>query len=424
MSKESPLSHHEQLRYDYLFKNIHYLNDREKREFDYLKRKMDGESPSNEREKNLGKDIGIPQYSNQSRSNRHQKFSSLPEVKKKKPRRFFKRVLIWLLLLITCVAAGMIIMFLRGFQSATTSNKPADAKAAQVEVFNGQDTKDGVNILVMGTDGRIGQNSAETRTDTIMVLNVSGSDKKIKLVSFMRDNLVYIDGYSQIVNGKKQRDNKLNVAYELGEQEGQKGAEMVRKVLKDNFDLDIKYYALVDFQAFATAIDTLFPDGVTIDAQFSTLNGQPLTEATVGDDLHATETESPTQTIRAGKQQMNGSTLLNYARFRDDDEGDYGRTKRQQQVMSAVLEQIKDPTKLFTGSEALGKVFGMTSTNLPYSFLLTNGLSVIEGAQNGIERMTVPELGDWVDAYDVYGGQGLLVDQNKYRTKLAQMGMR
>ena len=424
MSKESPLSHHEQLRYDYLFKNIHYLNDREKREFDYLKRKMDGELPSNEREKNLGKDIGIPQYSNQSRSNRHQKFSSLPEVKKKKPRRFFKRVLIWLLLLITCVAAGMIIMFLRGFQSATTSNKSADAKAAQVEVFNGQDTKDGVNILVMGTDGRIGQNSAETRTDTIMVLNVSGSDKKIKLVSFMRDNLVYIDGYSQIVNGKKQRDNKLNVAYELGEQEGQKGAEMVRKVLKDNFDLDIKYYALVDFQAFATAIDTLFPDGVTIDAQFSTLNGQPLTEATVGDDLHATETESPTQTIRAGKQQMNGSTLLNYARFRDDDEGDYGRTKRQQQVMSAVLEQIKDPTKLFTGSEALGKVFGMTSTNLSYSFLLTNGLSVIEGAQNGIERMTVPELGDWVDAYDVYGGQGLLVDQNKYRTKLAQMGMR
>ncbi len=424
MSKESPLSHHEQLRYDYLFKNIHYLNDREKREFDYLKRKMDGELPSNEREKNLGKDIGIPQYSNQSRSNRHQKFSSLPEVKKKKPRRFFKRVLIWLLLLITCVAAGMIIMFLRGFQSATTSNKPADAKAAQVEIFNGQDTKDGVNILVMGTDGRIGQNSAETRTDTIMVLNVSGSDKKIKLVSFMRDNLVYIDGYSQIVNGKKQRDNKLNVAYELGEQEGQKGAEMVRKVLKDNFDLDIKYYALVDFQAFATAIDTLFPDGVTIDAQFSTLNGQSLTEVAVGDDLHATETESPTQTIRAGKQQMNGSTLLNYARFRDDDEGDYGRTKRQQQVMSAVLEQIKDPTKLFTGSEALGKVFGMTSTNLPYSFLLTNGLSVIEGAQNGIERLTVPELGDWVDAYDVYGGQGLLVDQNKYRTKLAQMGMR
>ena len=121
---------------------------------------------------------------------------------------------------------------------------------------------------------------------------------------------------------------------------------------------------------------------------------------------------------------MNGSTLLNYARFRDDDEGDYGRTKRQQQVISAIFTQIKDPIKLFTGSEALGKVFAMTSTNAPYTFLLTNGLPVLEGIQNGIEKLTVPELGDWVDAYDVYGGQALLVDQNKYQTKLAQMGMR
>ena len=431
MSNENPLSHHEQLRYDYLFKNFHYLNDRERKEFDYLQQKMTGPkqevhpSYQEEKEETWSSDIDLPTYGNRSRAKKREKVAPLPKVKKKKRRFRFKRILTWFLLLITCVVTGMIFMFLRGFQSAANpSNKPVDAKAAQVEVFNGQDTKDGVNILIMGTDGRIGQNSAETRTDTIMVLNVSGSDKKIKLVSFMRDNLVYIDGYSKIVNGQKQTDNKLNVAYELGEQEGQKGAEMVRKVLKDNFDLDIKYYALVDFQAFATAIDTLFPEGVAIDAQFSTLNGQPLTEATVGDDLHATETESPTQTIKVGKQQMNGSTLLNYARFRDDDEGDYGRTKRQQQVMSAVLEQIKDPTKLFTGSEALGKVFAMTSTNLPYSFLLTNGLSVIEGAQNGIERLTVPELGDWVDDYDVYGGQALLVDQNKYKTKLAQMGMR
>ena len=431
MSKENPLSHHEQLRYDYLFKNIHYLNEREKKEFAYLQDKLNRESsdaPSESQElaedyRKTSANTSIPSYNSRSRSERYQKTHSLPKVKSKKRKIRWGRIFAGLLALLACVGFGMIFMFLKGYSNADP-NRPANAKAAQVEVFNGQDTRDGVNILILGTDGRIGQNSAETRTDSIMVLNVGGSDKKIKLVSFMRDNLVYIDGYSQVINGRKQSDNKLNVAYELGEQEGQKGAEMVRKVLKDNFDLDIKYYALVDFQAFATAIDTLFPDGVTIDAKFSTLEGQPLTEATVGDDLHATETESPTQTIKVGKQQMNGSTLLNYARFRDDDEGDYGRTKRQQQVLAAVLQQLKDPTKLFTGSEALGKVFGMTSTNVSYSFLLTNGLSFLDGAQNGIERLTVPELGDWVDAYDVYGGLGLLVDQNKYQTKLAQMGMR
>ena len=72
----------------------------------------------------------------------------------------------------------MIFMFLRGFQSAANpTNKPADAKAALVEVLTVRIPKT-VNILVMGTDGRIGSNSAETFvTDTIMVLNVSGSDK-------------------------------------------------------------------------------------------------------------------------------------------------------------------------------------------------------------------------------------------------------
>ena len=436
MSKENPLSHHEQLRYDYLFKNIHYLNEREKKEFAHLQGKLNMASGSeaspeihnenHDMEESFIESVNqspLPSYGNRSRAKKYQKSHSLPKVNSKKRKIRWGRIFAGLLALLACVGFGMIFMFLKGYSNADP-NRPANAKAAQVEVFHGQDTKDGVNILIMGTDGRIGQNSVETRTDSIMVLNVGGSDKKIKLVSFMRDNLVYIDGYSKIINGKKQTDNKLNVAYELGEQEGQKGAEMVRKVLKDNFDLDIKYYALVDFQAFATAIDTLFTDGVTIDAKFSTLEGQPLTEATVGDDLHATETESPTQTIKVGKQQMNGSTLLNYARFRDDDEGDYGRTRRQQQVMSAILQQIKDPTKLFTGSEALGKVFSMTSTNIPYTFLLTNGLSILDGAQNGIERVTVPELGDWQDEFDVYGGQALRVNQNAYKNKLAQMGLR
>ena len=441
MTRENPLSHHENLRYDYLLKNIHYLNEKERIEFDFLHSKLEGQQkvseikPYEELEElpQQTNNIGLPSYGNRSRSSRHkvpkQKIKKVKEKKEKvkkpkKQRRFsFKRLLAWIFTILLFVAIGMTLMFLKGFQSRE-DNKLKDAKAAQVEVFNGQDTRDGVNILILGTDGRIGQNSAETRTDSIMVLNVSGKDKKIKLASFMRDNLVYIDGYSQVIDGQRQADHKLNLAYELGEQEGKQGAERVRKVLKDNFDLDIKYYALVDFQAFATAIDTLFPDGVTIDAQFSTLNGVPVTEATVGDDLHATATESPTQTIRVGKQQMNGSTLLNYARFRDDDEGDYGRTRRQQQVMSAILQQIKDPTKLFTGSEALGKVFSMTSTNIPYTFLLTNGLSILDGAQNGIERVTVPELGDWQDEFDVYGGQALRVDQNAYKNKLAQMGLR
>ena len=86
----------------------------------------------------------------------------------------------------------------------------------------------------------------------------------------------------------------------------------------------------------------------------------------------------PNQTIKVGKQDMDGRTLLNYARFRKDDEGDYGRTKRQQQVMQAVMKQLKNPLSLFKGPEALGKVYSLTSTNMSMTDMLDLGLSNAE----------------------------------------------
>lgn len=121
---------------------------------------------------------------------------------------------------------------------------------------------------------------------------------------------------------------------------------------------------------------------------------------------------------------MDGRTLLNYARFRKDDEGDYGRTKRQQQVLTAIMTQIKDPTKLFTGAEAIGKVYALTSTNIPETFLLTNGIFAALDATNGIEQTTIPAFGDWIDEYDVYGGLGLKIDFEKYRQRLSELGLR
>ena len=48
MTRENPLSHHENLRYDYLLKNIHYLNEKERREFDFLHSKLEGQQKVSE----------------------------------------------------------------------------------------------------------------------------------------------------------------------------------------------------------------------------------------------------------------------------------------------------------------------------------------------------------------------------------------
>ncbi|HFI0936986.1 TPA: LCP family protein, partial [Streptococcus suis] len=282
------------------------------------------------------------------------------------------------------------------------------------EVFNGESTLNGTNILILGTDGRSGESSEDTRTDTIMVLNVNNNENKLKLVSFMRDTLVNIEGY----------EYKINTAYSLGEQENKQGAEAVRQVLKDNFDIDIQYYAMVDFATFATTIDTLFPEGVTIDAQFSTINGEVVSSVEVPNDLQLEENAPAYQTIQVGVQQMDGKTLLNYARYRSDDEGDFGRTRRQQQVLSAVMTQSKNPMKLFSGAEAIGKVMAMTPTTVPQSFMWLQGPGVILDAANGIEQLTIPENGDWIDDYDMYGGMALRVDFEKYQQRLANLGIR
>ncbi|MDE1691225.1 LCP family protein [Streptococcus suis] len=433
------LTHHEQLRLDYLQKNIHYLNDKESRELDYLLYKKElrerhGSPRQSLRcftptayeddfeedyfEEDDEQEELLPRYperrSRKTRQAKPQRFqppriepkAKVPKPKKARKKGGFKRFIGFVLLAIALVIVAMGYSFFKGMNSV--SEKPV------AEVFNGVDTSNGTNILILGTDGRVGESSGETRTDTIMVLNVNNTDNKIKLVSFMRDTLVDIEGY----------EYKLNTAYTLGEQDNQQGAEEVRKALKNNFDIDVKYYAMVDFATFATTIDTLFPEGVTIDARFSTINGEVVSSVEVPNDLQLEENAPAYQTIQVGVQQMDGKTLLNYARYRSDDEGDFGRTRRQQEVLSAVMTQAKNPMKLFSGSEAIGKVVAMTPTTVPQSFMWLQGPGLLLDAANDIERVTIPENGDWVDDYDMYGGMALRVDFEKYQQRLAELGLR
>ena len=439
------LSHHEELRLDYLRKNIYYLNENEQIELHYLEQRAQGlvgptrrtsrPKPSYSERPTYQEDFEsavfeeeddlLPTYPREERKRKQRSARPKlqpkpkvaipvvedldPEPRVRKPRKkvnWFKRIVklaLWALLL---TLAGMVFMFFKGYTSVGTK--------AEAEVFNGQPTQDGVNILVLGTDARPENSLDMIRTDSIMVVNINNSDKKIKMVSFMRDTLVNIQG----------NDYKLNLAYTLGHQNDQQGAENLRQVLKENFGIEIQHYVMIDFSTFATAIDTIFPNGVEMGAQFSTIDGQVVSSVEVPDDLGFASGGSPYQTIQVGPQRMDGKTLLNYARYRSDDEGDFGRTRRQQEVMSAILTQVKDPTKLFTGSEALGKVYALTPTTISPLFMVTNGLPAALDASNGMVQTTIPENGDWVEGYDIYDGVGLEIDFEKYSQRLAELGFR
>ncbi|EFX95783.1 MULTISPECIES: LCP family protein [Streptococcus] len=473
-SNDEPFTHHERLRYNYLLKNLAHLNGQQASEFNYLQGKLDAYEAERSYERYQGQtadyqearsqpynnrsnyyqapdyedvnpltEEGLPVYREEApqRNVKRKKVqrqaapsaTSAPRfksqvVKKKRPKkkRRLKKVV---KLVLSCLSLGVVFLvlamayqFYKGTDLSAAGNNGKAYQPALVETFNGKDTKDGVNILILGSDQRVSQESTEARTDSIIVVNVGNKEGKIKMVSFMRDTLVNIKGASET---DYSQDLKLNTAFNIGEQNNHQGAELMRQTLKRNFDIDIKYYAMVDFETFAAGVDTLFPDGVKINTKFSTVDGKKVSSVKVPDDLRMDKDGNvPNQTIKVGKQQMDGRTLLNYARFRKDDEGDYGRTKRQQQVMQAIMKQVKNPISLFKGSEALGKVYSLTSTNMSMTEMLDLGLSNAGSFKNGISSQTIPSDGDWIDSYDLYGGQGIEIDFDSYQDKLKELGFR
>lgn len=357
------------------------------------------------------------------------KSSKLGKVGKngKKKRHWFRRILIALVLIIAVLVGFFVYGYNRGVKHEGSVAKP--------ETFTPLKNADGsVNILLLGADQRPWQSSGVAHTDTIMVLHVNAKNHQTQLVSFMRDTLVHVPG----VGTPGAMDSKINSAFTVGEQYNKQGVNLMSQTLKENFGVNCQYYAVVDFSSFATIIDSLFPTGLQIDAQFSTVNGQKLSAVPVPDDLAATEGKVASDKdltaeqaaalgypdgggtfmmIKPGVQKMNGRMLLNYARFRHDDEEDFGRVKRQQQVIETVMSKMKNPLSLFTASSALGTTRAVTMTNIPNSFILTSGISTLFDMKNGIKSTTIPANNDWQNAYDMYGGLGLSIDMTKYKAE-------
>lgn len=289
-----------------------------------------------------------------------------PYEQKPKKKRSWKRILV--MILVALLGYSVIAFGVGNIAAKTDSSMPK----METQEFNGAASENGSkNILLLGSDTR---DNISGRSDSMMVLQVDGRSKP-KLVSFMRDMYVNIPGVGE---------NKLNAAYAYG------GADLVRQTLKENFGIDCRYYAMVDFQTFEKGVDALFPSGVQIDAEkdMSAYIDEPITK---------------------GPQRMNGHTLLNYARFRMDEEGDFGRVRRQQQVMQSVFGQLKNPLVLLRGPYAAGKIWGYLSTDMPNTFVLGNLFNFAK-AVGGIERLTLPVDGSWSYIDTANAGSALAVD--------------
>lgn len=280
----------------------------------------------------------------------------------------FKRVLLGVLGVLLIFECYLIFSFVQGYES--TKHHQAKDNIH----FNGEEAPDqnDLNILIIGTDSR-GEDRG--RSDSLMIAHYDQKKQQPKLVSIMRDSYVDIPGHGK---------DKINAAYSYG------GIELVRKTLKENFDMPIEYYVTIDFDHFKEAIDSLFPKGVTIDAE---------------KDLDLDQVF-----IKAGKQKMDGNTLLQYSRFREDEESDFGRIRRQQQVISAISQQVTDVTSLSKLPKTTGKLIGYVDTNLPESTILSVGKDFALGNTEKVETLAVPIDKSWEFNNDTPSGSVLELD--------------
>lgn len=158
-----------------------------------------------------------------------------------------------------------------------------------------------IRILLLGTDERKDEPS---RSDTIILATYFPNEGKMNLLSIPRDTKVWIPG--------EEKPDKINSAHALG------GMELIKETVEDWSGLEIDHVAKVNFNGFTELVDTV--GGVTVSPERSFEYG--------GDSFSI------------GNQELDGKEALNYVRFRKDQDGDFGRIKRQQEVIENTLKAV------------------------------------------------------------------------------------
>ncbi len=175
-----------------------------------------------------------------------------------------------------------------------------------------------VNVLVLGTDCRPVDRNA-CRTDTIMLATLDPKTSTAGLVTIPRDLYVPIPGVGE------SRINTANYYGVVNKYPGG-GPALAKKTVEYNFGRPVHFYVLIDFNGFRKVVDTL--GGIDIDVP------KAIDDPKYPDENYGYR---PLK-IPAGRIHMDGDLALAYARTRHQD-GDFGRSKRQIQVLLALRDK-------------------------------------------------------------------------------------
>lgn len=257
-------------------------------------------------------------------------------------------------LLLLCVAAFFYIQVQKKLNSIQLETLDSEKMEFNEAVETDQVIKGYTNIALFGADSRE-HDLTRTNTDTIIIASINNDTKEIRMVSLYRDTYLYIGGDMY---------RKANAAYANG------GPEWALNMLNTNFDLDIKNFVTVDFNALVEAIDLLGGLEITVDdAESVHLNNYCVETSEVTG-------KSYEDLPGAGTYLMNGVQSVAYTRIRYTAGNDFKRTERQREVIAKIVEKAKTASAA-TLNKIMDTVFPMIKTNLSKTEILSMGMNML-----------------------------------------------
>lgn len=158
-----------------------------------------------------------------------------------------------------------------------------------------------LNILLLGIDSQSGEKG---RSDALMVLSLQPKTEKMQLISIPRDTRTAIIG--------KGFEDKINHAYAFG------GVEMSIDTVENFLGIDLDFYVRMNMSGLQELVDQL--GGITVDNEIAWQDGK--------------------YEFMKGLTALDGEKTMSFVRMRKQDpSGDFGRTKRQRQVIEGIIDK-------------------------------------------------------------------------------------
>ncbi len=252
------------------------------------------------------------------------------------PRR--NRLRRWLLILLVATLVGALVAglgFLMLAGHLDNNIRKEQVKDLGVRPIGGQ----GLNILLIGSDSREGENAKYgnvdgERGDVTLLLHLSGDSRSATAVSIPRDSMVQIPSCTRADDTVLPPTfDTFNAAYARG------GPGCTLKTVEQTTGVRIAHFVVVDFTGFKSMVDAL--------------GTVPICVPTAINDRDSG------LNISAGLHDVNGEVALAFVRVRHVGDGsDLSRIKRQQAFLSAMIQKatsagvLTNPKKLFSFLDA------------------------------------------------------------------------